>query len=606
MMRKPAVIWARIRSACRHPIGLLLLCSGTALGLASGLLPERQTVPGARTSALEAPEAAAAQTGAATVATGGRQAGVPGVSALPAELQFLQGVWTRLSRSGGDDDVVVQAKPADPQPAEPQIELAPAAPPAPAVPALQAPSRPAAPAPAASELFPTPPTLAKNVEFWRRIYAEVSKDHYLLHDRETMIVFAVLDLSHVPDSPRDRQKLLEAERERHEVRLRKLADRLADGATLEELPGNEQRWVEALTKLDERDPFTAASKRLRVQRGQRDQFLAGVKRSGRYMYRMLDIFQEARLPAALLYLPHVESSFNYRAISKVGASGIWQFMPATGRMYMAVNDVLDERNDPIIATRAAARHLGTNYRHLGTWPLALSAYNHGLSGIMRAVRETGTKDLGVIVQKYESPSFGFASKNFYAEFLAAKHVAENAPRYFPGALPDPPLFFDEIVLDRQLSLAAIHSRLELPTDEIVRLNPALQKDVVRGKRPVPKDYALRLPHRPGLDWVAALDGRSKPAQPAAIAAPEVLVASAETAAPATVQQALAVVASEPAAKAPAPKPPAAKPRVHTVRQGDTLGALASRYDTTVKQLVAQNKLSSAHQLKIGQRIQIPN
>ena len=149
-----------------------------------------------------------------------------------------------------------------------------------------------------------------------------------------------------------------------------------------------------------------------------------------FLDEIKQIFREHGLPVDLAYLPHVESSFNPDAYSKFGAAGIWQFTRSTGRRFMKVGYVLDERRDPIRATYAAAQLLKENYAKLGSWPLAITAYNHGLSGVRRAVRETGSDDIGEIVRQYKGSRFGFASRNFYAAFLAAADVSRDSERYF--------------------------------------------------------------------------------------------------------------------------------------------------------------------------------
>ena len=141
-------------------------------------------------------------------------------------------------------------------------------------------------------------------------------------------------------------------------------------------------------------------------------------------------FRDRGLPEDLAYLPHVESSFNTHAYSKYGAAGMWQFMRATGRRFLKVNYVVDERLDPLTATRAAAQLLKDNHKLLGTWPLAITAYNHGEVGMQRAVRKMGTKDIVAIIERYKGRSFGFASRNFYPQFLAARRVARSWRAHF--------------------------------------------------------------------------------------------------------------------------------------------------------------------------------
>ena len=135
------------------------------------------------------------------------------------------------------------------------------------------------------------------------------------------------------------------------------------------------------------------------------------------------------LPEELSVLPHVESSFQLRAYSSAGAAGIWQFTRGTGRLFMRVGYDVDERRDPILATYGAAKLLKKNYEVVGSWPLAITAYNHGLRGMQRAKKRHGT-NIVKIIENYRSRTFGFASRNFYPEFLAALHVVKNQNKWF--------------------------------------------------------------------------------------------------------------------------------------------------------------------------------
>src|SRR6516165_1452248 len=141
------------------------------------------------------------------------------------------------------------------------------------------------------------------------------------------------------------------------------------------------------------------------------------------------IFEKQGIPSEIALLPFVESSFENRALSSAGAAGIWQFTRGTGRLYMNVNKKVDERLDPAKATRAAARLLMENYNALGNWPLAITAYNHGRAGMVRAQNEVGS-EITKVISDYKSPSFGYASMNFYSEFLAAVEVYSNYEQYF--------------------------------------------------------------------------------------------------------------------------------------------------------------------------------
>lgn len=177
---------------------------------------------------------------------------------------------------------------------------------------------------------------------------------------------------------------------------------------------------------------------IRIQRGGKEQFLEGLKIAGRYMTPMQRIFRDEGLPVELAYLPLVESSFNVRARSSVGAVGMWQFMPETGRKFMRVDTAVDERRDPMRSTRAAARLLKENYRILGNWPLVITAYNHGTEGVFRGIKAVESDDLVDLIHGYRSPTFGFASRNLYAEFRAVVEIATHIDSYFPFLRPHRP------------------------------------------------------------------------------------------------------------------------------------------------------------------------
>ena len=174
--------------------------------------------------------------------------------------------------------------------------------------------------------------------------------------------------------------------------------------------------------------MAVAAESVRSQTGQRERFLAGVIRSGAYIPAIKQVLRSYGLPEDLAYLPHVESSFNTAAYSKVGASGIWQFTKSTGKTYLRIDQAVDERSDPLIAAHAAAKYLKNSYNQLGTWPLALTSYKYGTAGTKRALNEKGSYER--IFTEYNKGHFKFASRNFYAEFLAAKEIARNPDKYF--------------------------------------------------------------------------------------------------------------------------------------------------------------------------------
>ncbi len=309
--------------------------------------------------------------------------------------------------------------------------------------------------------------------------------------------------------------------------------------------------------------FRAAMRRIRCQTGQKDSFRDGVIRSGAYIDEIKRIFRSQNLPEDLAYLPHVESSFNPKAYSKFGAAGMWQFTRSTGKHYMKVGYTIDERRDPIIASYAAAKLLRHNYRKLHDWPLALTAYNHGVSGILRAQRKKGSYER--IFSEYRSRIFKFASRNFYSEFLAAREAAQNYRQYFGDLTLDIPVQSREVVLKGYVSLPQMARHLDFKMDDLRDLNPALRHPVFRGQKYVPKGYRLRLPYRNDADW-------------------EILVAKLEDKFYKHYQK---------------------KSRIYTVQRGDTTGEIARIHGVELADLIAANNLNSRATIYVNQNLRIP-
>ena len=260
--------------------------------------------------------------------------------------------------------------------------------------------------------------LRRNVQFWVKVYTQYPASQGVIHDaRYIDHVYEVVDVS----GHHGMRKAKESKRKWRAVlsRLHKLSREGEIDVT--QLSPDERHIYELFLDINEPNKFLNAThrKRLRFQLGQRDRFLDGFKQSGRYISAMEEIFKREGLPTELTRLPFVESSFNTRARSKVGASGVWQFMRSTGRLFLKVNDAVDERNDPILATQAAARLLKLNFESLNNWPLAVTAYNHGRKGMMRAVRRVGSDELEELASEHHSRSPGFASSNFFTELSAA-------------------------------------------------------------------------------------------------------------------------------------------------------------------------------------------
>lgn len=348
-----------------------------------------------------------------------------------------------------------------------------------------------------NETFSMPAEIAANVEFWRKVYADYPTNTVIMHDTEDLsIIYEIIELKGLADaavssSAAYRQEWRKMEGIKNEYRA--IFDKLAQRQlNLSNLSGREKRVVEIFGANADPGRLQRAAGTIRAQQGLKDRFHLGLQRSGLYRDFIEGVFSSNGLPVELTMLPHVESSFNYQAYSKVGAAGIWQFMRSTGRLFMTINYDVDERLDPIRATEAAAKLLKLNYNELGSWPLAITAYNHGLNGMRRAKAQFGT-DFGRIYREYKSNSFGFASRNFYAEFLAALHVATYHENYFGDVQFHRPVEFVEITTDHFLTVNSVLENYKIDREEFRKLNPALRPPVINSQRRIPKGYTLRLP-----------------------------------------------------------------------------------------------------------------
>ena len=343
--------------------------------------------------------------------------------------------------------------------------------------------------------LPRYPELQRDVDFWIRIYSQVPTSRGLLHDPvDLSIVYgeAVIPPGQ-PGSPQ-RRAAIEAARERWRSALRQAADAVEanTGSSSDDVLRALGVWS-AQGATPTPAALREAAGRVRFQLGQSDRFRAGLERSGAWRPHIARTLAAAGLPAELIALPHVESSFDPFAGSKVGAAGLWQFMPGTGKLYLRVDAAVDERYDPFRATEGAVQLLANNFRLLGSWPLALTAYNHGAAGMRRARDTMGTDDFAVIARRYRGPTFGFASRNFYPSFLAALTIDQDPGRWFPGVVRAPEASYTEIELSRAAWMVDLQRTVGLPTTQLRELNPALREAAWRGERPLPAGYRLRLP-----------------------------------------------------------------------------------------------------------------
>ncbi|HPG38111.1 MAG TPA: transglycosylase SLT domain-containing protein [bacterium] len=365
----------------------------------------------------------------------------------------------------------------------------------------------------AGENFPRPPEIQDNVDFWVYIYSIYTQNDVVIHDAEHLdIVYQVINLNDYssPDTgPRERWKTVTSLIREYREILGTFARK--DHIDYDQLTDQERHVY--LLWLDSNDPdkYSKAQVNIRGQRGLTDNFKAGLQRSGKFIPEFKRIFKSYQLPEELCYLPHVESSFTNFAFSKSGAAGLWQFIRSTGRLYLKINNVVDERLDPYAATDAAARLLRHNYQELESWPLAITAYNHGVNGMARARRQFGADNFGNVVRNYKSRSFGFASRNFYAEFLAATWVVQHCHYYFDSLAMEQPEILTGFILPENMNINKLAERLSLPCELIKEYNPALRAPVIHAHCDIPVGFNLRLPHIDNYDpRLAFLNGVQPP------------------------------------------------------------------------------------------------
>lgn len=347
--------------------------------------------------------------------------------------------------------------------------------------------------------FQIPSLIFNQTKFWFRVYTEFSSDKKIIHDSlHPHIIYDVFDISEIMALPAratwlntvKAQKAVSKRVAEIRVKLKKMARK-----SKAEMDEEELAWLAQFEEIkgDQKKIIRTASQSLRVQTGQKDFFENGLSISGRYIEGMEAIFKKKNLPVELTRLPFVESSFVIGATSKVGAAGIWQFMPGIGRLFMTVNDQIDERRNPWKATEAAAKLLKENHMILHkNWGLALTAYNHGPAGVKRAMQALGTRDIAKIVKTYRSRNFDFASANFYTCFLAAVHAQMYKDILWADHVYEPALSFDSLKLRKSFKPNQLVAATGLSHDQLLVFNPELDRAFKRNYS-IPKGYRIFLP-----------------------------------------------------------------------------------------------------------------
>jgi peptidoglycan lytic transglycosylase D len=269
--------------------------------------------------------------------------------------------------------------------------------------------------------------LEQRIDFWKQAFTKYGADDLIVHDRfHVNLIYAVATDETVDETVR-----------RVKDGLRGIRDSLSTPEAISESASTIREAIVGAGLEPSRPLLDELLDRIHTQRGVKERFRAGVVRSERYLDSFQRIMKDQDVPAAFALLPLVESSYE-NARSSAAAVGVWQFTRGASRGYLRVSRGVDERLDPVKSARAAAKLVKDNYDALGSWPLAITAYNHGRAGMLRAKAEHGS-DLPTIIDEYRGPLFGYASMNFYTEFLAAIDVYEHRQDYFGSLALERPL-----------------------------------------------------------------------------------------------------------------------------------------------------------------------
>lgn len=351
------------------------------------------------------------------------------------------------------------------------------------------------------EAFQVPKGMEKQVAFWKDIYAKYTTEEGVIHDTENLeLVYAEIDFKPIikDESLSARQKAKQKKKlvEDKKKEISEILKKLAKVSSPEGLSEPELKVWKMFENINEPDKFKEAAEkgRLRFQLGQKDRMQSAIFYSGRYLENMEQIFKQANMPIELTRIVFVESSFNVLARSKVGASGLWQIMRYTARPYRMITSGTDLRNQPMAATKLAARLFEDNYRMLNAWPLAITGYNHGPTGVRKMTEKYKTREIVDLIQNVRSRrSFGFASRNFFACFLAALEVERNALKYFPKIAWSQPLDAEEIKLPINVKYKDLLTWFDGDDEKAQVFNPHVNRPTRRNSVTIPAKTVISVP-----------------------------------------------------------------------------------------------------------------
>ena len=317
--------------------------------------------------------------------------------------------------------------------------------------------------------FKIPDEMQNEVNFWIDIYSKYTTQQGVFHIAgSTDKILGEIDLTQVYANPKwgPVRKEIEAE-----------------------------KVIQNQRKLIAKKYNISDIKKIRLQTGLKDRMLKAIQVSGRYLPMMEEIFKKEKIPVELTRVVFVESSFNITAGSKVGASGLWQIMPSLAKKSNYIEEAHDLRLHPEYSTRLAAKILKENYQITKSWPLAVTAYNHGVGSLIKIIKKYKSNDIAFLIRNVDSrKSFGFASRNFYATFLAALYVESHANLYFPEPLLKEPALQTKVArLKNKMSYDELLDYFNNDTEMLTKLNPQLKLTYIKKKKFVPVGTVVSFP-----------------------------------------------------------------------------------------------------------------
>lgn len=417
--------------------------------------------------------------------------------------------------------------------------------------------------------FSTPEALQDIVTFWTYIFGIYDKNYLVFYNSDNVgIVYSVLDFSDIGNMDNSlvgtfKAQMVSEETAKIRTMLKNVAAQLAQNKSdLSQLSEDEARIAKLL--LAETEYLDIGEKnlldKLTYRYGFAHRIEKALKVSGRYMDEMQRIFTERGLPTELTVIPFVESAFNLEAHSHAGAAGIWQFIEATGKRYLRIDEYVDERFDPILAAYAAATHLSHEYKLLNSWALTVNAYNTGPGRMLQAIKQLGTTDIGIIVKKFKGSGYGFDSRNYFPEILAALNVYKNKEFYFgPDFKTLPKQEFEYLATPAPMNVKQLTRLAGISMHDFSEMNIALKSEVLNGDKTLPTGYLLKIPPQSKQNVILAMQDLHS----------QVKMATH-----------------------------------HVVEKGDTLQKIAKQYDLPISDLAAMNQLLPNQTVTKGQIIQL--